>query len=37
MTEAAWLMLGATWLVVVFFAGRLFLKVLTTPQREDDE
>jgi len=36
-TGAAWIMLGATWLVVVAFTGRLFLKVLTTPQREDRE
>jgi hypothetical protein len=37
MTGTAWAMLGATWLVIVVFTGRLFLKVLRTPQRVDDE
>ncbi len=35
MTAGAWIMLSATWGVVVFFAGRFFWKVLTTPQRKD--
>lgn len=35
MSAAAWLMLGATWAVVVFFAARFFWKVVTTPQRKD--
>lgn len=35
MTHAAWAMLGATWAVVIFFAGRFFWKVVTTPQKKD--
>ena len=34
MTAAAWWMLGTTWTVVIFFAGRFFWKVLTTPQKK---
>lgn len=34
MTVAAWLMLGATWSVIVFFTGRFFLAVLRTPARK---
>jgi hypothetical protein len=37
MTPAAWLMLGATWAVVLFFTGRFFWKVLTLPPRPDEE
>ncbi len=36
MTRTAWIMLAATWTVVVLFAARFFLKVLRTPPREDD-
>ena len=31
MTTQAWLMLAATWAVIIFFTGRFFLKVLRTP------
>lgn len=31
MTSEAWMMLGATWAVVFFFAGKFFYKVLTIP------
>jgi hypothetical protein len=31
MTGAAWIMLGITWSVVIFFTGRFFWKVLQTP------
>jgi hypothetical protein len=34
MTGTAWLMLGVTWSVVIFFTARFFLKVLRTPPRE---
>ena len=34
MTATAWLMLGITWSVVIFFCGRFFLKVLRTPPKE---
>ena len=34
MTGSAWLMLGITWSVVIFFTARFFLKVLRTPPRE---
>jgi hypothetical protein len=36
MTSNAWIMLVATWAVVIFFAGRFFWRVLTTPQKKDD-
>jgi len=36
MTTGAWLMLVATWSVVVFFTARFFWKVLTLPPRADD-
>lgn len=37
MTTAAWIMLGVTWTVVFFFAGRFFYKVATIPLvREGD-
>jgi hypothetical protein len=31
MTMQAWLMLGVTWAVIIFFTARFFLKVLRTP------
>jgi hypothetical protein len=34
MTGTAWLMLGGTWSVVIFFTAKFFLKVLRTPPRE---
>lgn len=34
MTGSAWLMLGVTWGVVIFFTVRFFLKVLRTPPQE---
>lgn len=37
MTTAAWIMLACTWSVIFFFTGRFFVKVLTIPQRRDDE
>lgn len=33
MTGSAWIMLGFTWSVVVFFTVRFFLKVVRTPPR----
>ena len=35
MTGAAWIMLGVTWSVVIFFTARFFYLVLTSPQPED--
>lgn len=34
MTTAAWVMLGATWSVIAFFAGKFLLAVIRTPPRE---
>jgi hypothetical protein len=34
MTGTAWLMLGVTWSVVIFFTAKFFLKVLRTPPKE---
>jgi hypothetical protein len=34
-TAAAWAMLGVTWSVILFFAGRFFLKVLANPTPPD--
>lgn len=36
MSAGAWVMLGATWVVVLFFTGKFFLRVLRTPPRKDD-
>jgi len=36
MTTGAWLMLVATWSVVIFFTGRFFWRVLTLPPRADE-
>lgn len=37
MTTAAWTMLIITWSVIIFFTGKFFWKVLTTPPRDDAE
>jgi hypothetical protein len=34
-TGAAWLMMLVTWAVIIFFTGRFFWMVLTTPHPED--
>jgi hypothetical protein len=34
MTGSAWVMLGVTWSVVIFFTAKFFLKVLRTPPKE---
>ena len=34
MTGSAWLMLGVTWSVVIFFTAKFFLKVLRTPPND---
>ncbi len=36
MSLVAWGMMLATWTVVTVVAGRLFLRVLTTPPRDGD-
>jgi hypothetical protein len=35
MTAAAWTMLVVTWAVILFFTGKFFWMVLTTPHPED--
>jgi len=35
MTAAAWTMLIVTWGVILFFTGKFFFMVLTTPHPED--
>jgi hypothetical protein len=35
MTATAWTMLIATWAVILFFTGKFFWMVLTTPRPED--
>lgn len=37
MTTNAWIMLGITWSVVIFFTAKFFIKVLKTPIRPDDD
>ncbi len=37
MTLSAWLMLTATWAVVIFFTTRFFVAVLRTPERRRDD
>ena len=37
MTTQAWLMLGVTWGVVIFFTARFFWIVLKTPIRPERE
>jgi hypothetical protein len=34
MTGSAWVMLGVTWSVVIFFTAKFFLMVLRTPPKE---
>lgn len=36
MSASAWLMLGVTWSVVLFFSLRFFLKVLRQPAGDDE-
>lgn len=36
MTGAAWIMLIATWSIILFFTIRYFLLVLRKPERKDD-
>jgi len=35
MTTGAWLMLAATWSVILFFTGKFFWMVLQTPAKPD--
>jgi hypothetical protein len=35
MTTAAWTMLIVTWAVILFFTGKFFWMVLTTPHPEE--
>lgn len=35
MTGLAWAMLAGTWAVILFFAGKFFWMVLTTPPRDE--
>jgi hypothetical protein len=37
MTAAAWIMMGVTWTVVVFFTAKFFWMVLRTPPHEEPE
>ncbi len=37
MTTTAWIMLGVTWAIIIFFTGRFFWKVLKTPIRPERE
>ncbi len=36
MTLSAWIMLGLTWGIVLFFAGKFFLMALRTPPAGED-
>jgi len=36
MTAGAWLMLGVTWSVVIYFTARFFWRVLTMPPRDGE-
>ena len=36
-TTAAWIMLICTWAVIIGFTLYFFIKVLRTPQRDEDE
>ena len=36
MTTGAWVMLGVTWGVILFFTGKFFWMVLQTPPRPDE-
>ena len=35
MTAAAWTMLSVTWAVILFFTGKFFWMVFTTPHPEE--
>lgn len=37
MTLSAWIMMCVTWTIVLFFSGRFFWMVLTTPSRQEDQ
>ena len=37
MTASAWVMLVATWSVIVFFTAKFFLAVLRTPPKDGGE
>lgn len=37
MSSTAWIMLGCTWAVIIFFTARFFILVLKTPQRGVDD
>ncbi len=36
MTSQAWIMLGVTWSVILYFTGKFFWMVLKTPPRPDE-
>jgi hypothetical protein len=36
MTRSAWIMLIATWSVVIFFTAKFFLAVVRTPPKDDE-
>jgi hypothetical protein len=36
-TGAAWVMMIATWSVIVFFTGKFFWMVLRTPPKDDKD
>jgi hypothetical protein len=36
MTRSAWIMLIATWSVVIFFTAKFFLSVVRTPPKDDE-
>jgi hypothetical protein len=35
MTMNAWIMLGVTWTVVIFFTAKFFIKILKTPPSDE--
>lgn len=35
MTTGAWIMLGTTWAVILWFTASLFVRVVRTPPRDD--
>lgn len=36
MTTQAWIMLGITWAVILYFTAKFFWRVLRTPPRPDE-
>ena len=36
MTTQAWIMLGITWAVILYFTGKFFWMVLKTPPRPEE-